>query len=632
MSKEVPDGEYELDMSGLFSGLQTDVFGLRYGFLPNTVDNSYRSMMYRESSNAEIEVGSSNDFESCYLFMETKANEKAITTTHKEDDRMYFEGRYKKPTLNNTISASNNYNEFLLSFDEISRTFKIDGFDGFIKINKSRDSESVINKISKLEHTYKHRARNTINDKKPEDLKIVDYLLGSILNSKNNNNSTPNTKINKIPQLPNNLNNYESVLNKLSPIRKSKVAQSSASPSPMVNKLQKHVFLSKPNSPLTSNHPKSPVNYTPKITQTTQSAPTTPKIANSPHHNGGMGARKQQKSLLLRKAERAVGINNNGRIYKPKTKEASPIKSKTYIDDVPKPRPEAHKNMIREREVKEARPDQASFELFIAPPTQPSQKTVVEKINQSLPKKEKIISKIIKKASREQLLTNKPKPVVQKEQIMSDEDLENFAEELESELEAANDKRDELDDGDRTVKFPPKKSTTSGEANEALVSNGEILKKNKEEEEELEFSDWDDTDAVDNFVVEETNDSDFQLIIEDDPLKSKRENEKEMQARREKEREETIEFEKQLRQKQKELEKQQEIQKKSNTKTVVKTTKKSTKQNVDNGKIKEHSTEKEKSNTKTVETNDTEIDEELDKVFDDVFDDIEDEEDMSEEE
>lgn len=51
MKDQIPDGEYDIDFSGVFAAHQSDVFGIRYGFIPDTIDKSFKSLLYRLLAN-----------------------------------------------------------------------------------------------------------------------------------------------------------------------------------------------------------------------------------------------------------------------------------------------------------------------------------------------------------------------------------------------------------------------------------------------------------------------------------------------------------------------------------------------------------------------------------------------------
>lgn len=720
MSRHIPDGEYELDFSGLFSSLKSDVFGIKYGFKQDSVDLDVPSVMYKD--HGELHGQANTTDIPCYLVAESKVNERAITTNIGKDDHVYFEGRCKASPLHDTPrpmahSASHHgpngdptppaMAEYLMCYDDVSKCFKIDTFDGFIRMNKSREPGKVSEKISKM----KRAARDGPKKKEQRDAapSYVDILLSSLskCNPPTSKKAVQSPVSSTFDLAPNHARDegkstpYGKLLNDISPVRKSKALLSR----PLEKTLSPATTLSAATtlSPPSHSPSRSPVRsptHSPGLPPAVSNIPSprsAAPISRSsplptvkppvPSSNGGMGFRKTQKSLLLRKAERAIGINK-GSGYKPKVREPSSLSkvpknvADQVVDSLDAKLHETKGLRIRKqtekRELKEARPDQTSFELNLVPPVD---------IN-PVGKRTMPQSPTEKRAPQpaKDTKVDKRDPTVE-ESILSDEDLENFTEEIESEMEAVKPKKskgavkkeipkaekdmqkrektsdqsgkrqedtiltpeekdishlDQLDigDGNETVVFPKKRvnSKLSDNADSPKESRRESVEHDnplQDDDSQIEFSDWEDADAIDGPVLSDDNEltngnSDFNLIIEDDPFKFKRENEKEMQERRKREKEEEIRFEQELQRRERDL-KSKAAKPAKRGKSAKTSSKKSSAATVlpNNDKIQpvgaKHKPEKH-------EPQDIELDKELDEELDRAFDDLLDEEDMSEEE
>lgn len=738
MEHNIPDGEYELDFSNLFSTFGSEVFGVRFGFKPDTIDQSYPSLLYKDTSNIKnnnTNNNSINEFNNdvktdtndveipYYLVSESKLNTKAITTDHKKDQHIYFEGRSSRQNINSTSISMNSspllngdiphggtHTEFLLSFDDVSKSFKVDNFQGFIKMNKSREPELISNRIKKMKSMNKP-LKNT------NQQSYIDWILSKSENfstngnnndtttNKNNHNTSINSinsinsnnssidiiktitpiKVNRIPILSDPMKvskSYEKSISKISPVRRKTTTSVMNSP---IRSTLNSPNLTTPNlttpSPITLSKPLSPLRNESDspILKTSRSGSNT--------SNGGTGVRKSQKSLLLRKAERAVGIKNS-RITKPKIDSArisnnnakksisTTNSGMSDIDDM-KRNIDNTSSKISQRVIKEAKPSHTSYELILTPDSLPVEFEVKKsegKLEKGVAKVEGTIeskSHVNEKVKKEAKSVNMP---------LNDDhsDFENLAEELESEMDVV-DELNELDEDNtkdmnielktktKTKTNPKLKSESASESipqskselkstpiedsienntlDEAKPGNNDtsIPKEEMEGDEfNIDFSDWEDADALGGPVISDDNDTltgnnDFQLIIEDDPLNAKRENDKEMKRRRQMEEEENIKWEKELERKEREIKLQHRndmSNKKANTTTTTNTTKNTKGTDVGVKTVKSKPKAKKNVST-TIQTGkqDThedidELDAELDKAFDDLLD----EEDMSEEE
>ena len=603
MPKQLADGEYDLDFSGLFSTVQSDVFGIRYGFKPDTIDEAFPSFLYKDVAGPAHQMSPKRGKEAVllepglaaaeipfYLMSESKESTKAITTNLSKDDHIYFEGRSRPnaglhqlmstamtPTgtsSTSTITLENgagggsshfgSMSEFLLSYDDVSKSFKVDVFNGFIKMNKSREPEVVSGKINKIAHRQtklSNASSPAAAAASPMTKSYIDSLITSFASDTSSKpglgssrrTTSPVRSANIIPSEVGVAKSYGKSISGISPVRRH--VPNSPIGSPTKNAFQPSKTLSpvlvsappptvaKPQSPLRVSSSPSPVLQTAKKNGST---PT----------NGGMGTRKTQRSLLLRKAERAVGINK-GRVYKPKLKEPAPKEKEIFSNPVDA----SHKTSestglrIRQRELKEARPDQAAFELVLTPPPSLTPKKEVS-LQRPVKKAARVIGKDVKKVAKIQ-----PTPLEKRKLVLSDDDLDldSFAEELESEMNTApadegveaksttsitakptRDQKGEAKsttpnfrvEGDPKADSPPPPLPPS-HSPELEISPVIAIDRSTDKTADaldddfnIEFSDWEDADAIDGPVLSDENEltagnNEFQLIIEDDPLKSK---------------------------------------------------------------------------------------------------------------
>lgn len=716
MAAQIPDGEYDLDFSALFSSTQSEIFGIRYGFKPDTIDQSSSSRFYIDDSE---QPDTDTKEVPCYLVFESKVNEKAITSDHNKDEHIYFEGR-SGPNVSSSISSATSTNEstsrsdYFLCYDDVSKSFKIDTFNGFIKMNKSRESERISKSISKISKSSKAKPAYNSTSLMPS---YLDSLLSNFSNSNLLNgdqstttigNNTTTTTFNTIPNataatatttttaittttntslisstgsynVVNNLNipiehtksttPYGKLLTSISPIRKpgspahspsikSKLAGKSLSPSPS---------LTRPLSPLVSTSPLN-ASTTPSssrgLSQSLQSPSPVLKTSRSGSSNGGTGLRKPQKSLLLRKAERAVGINKGNRYKSRVSSAASPslgssVQRRTNdkltsnikkdLDNDSKEFRLRQTERERERPIKEARPEQAAFELNLTfpPASKPSSKSIPESvtkqaarpITQPISVSKAVLPSVSKSMSipdsgsvNVSNITSKVNPIRKSDEstnmkpirkspspLISDDELEKFTSFDENAIMSE-------DEGDKTINF----NNASKKIEKSNTENDDI-----DDDFNLDFSDWEDADALSGPIIfedtETAGNSDFNLIIEDDPIKTKRENEKEMEKRRQQEREDTLQFKEELARKERELKMQQE-KKQNATKKKTKQLKPPKTASKTVPTMPGHKIDDDRAEVKPSTITEIEQDKAFDEAFDEAFDDISDEEDISEEE
>lgn len=600
MSSVVPDGEYDIDLSGLFASQRNEVFGIKSGFKPENIDDSYPSLFYTDAT--------TGDEIPCYLISESKENVRAVSTNSSSDNHIYFQGKINSNlahALDNSSSGSS-MSEYLMSFDEVSKSFKMEAFNGFIKMNKSRDTTAVQQKVKILGSTASTNVNSTSDS-------YVNSILSSFLKSQPTQKKKHQTL--RSPNLSPTLKPVSKVLSSISPIRKSTTPSlppavsntSSRAVSPVGAKDGKS--LNTTNQATTSSaSPNATSLKTARSSSVSTSRNTSPvrspvmKTSRSASTNGGLGTKKSAKSSLLRKAERAVGINRDRIKIKPSSTPhlAPPERKREYAHEKVRS-VKAATNIIPHREIKEARPDQTAFVLNLSP-----------ELNDRPPE-----TKSGKNDSA----------------ILSDEEIESLAEELESEMaqqfedlvseeedktinfsksvkpnqasersslhdtnivngtegydnktttnpvkkidvhkkitETNNTNTDNTSEGnntiddknvdktnkDNTIKYETNVNNAAAhnvqskeDSSSSHYNRGGPVKKepeivtniNKSDNEknvddddyQLDFSDWEDADTV-GFVLSQDNDtqgnSDFNLIIEDDPLKLKREKELERQ-------------------------------------------------------------------------------------------------------
>ncbi|GAV26556.1 hypothetical protein PMKS-000010 [Pichia membranifaciens] len=431
-------------------------------------------------------------------------------------------------------------------------------------MNKSREPEVVSGKINKIAHRQtklSNASPPAAAVTSPMTNSYIDSLITSFASESSSKpglgsfkrTTSPVRSANMTPSEVGIAKSYGKSISGISPVRRHVPNSPIGSPTKSAFQPSKALSpvlvsaplptLAKPQSPLRVSSSPSPVLQTAKKNGST---PT----------NGGTGTRKTQRSLLLRKAERAVGINK-GRIYKPKLKEPAPKEKEIFSNavDASHKTSESTGLRIRQRELKEARPDQAAFELVLTPPPSlPPKKEVSPQ--RPVKKVARVIGKDVKKVTKIE-----PTPLGKKNLVVSDDDLDldSFAEELESEMNiasategvdvkpttstAAKTARDQKSEAKSTtpnlrVEGDPKANSPSPPlppSQSLKLENSPVIVTDQstdkaadafDDDFNIEFSDWEDADAIDGPVLSDENEltagnNEFQLIIEDEPLKSK---------------------------------------------------------------------------------------------------------------
>ncbi|ODV86487.1 hypothetical protein CANARDRAFT_27685 [[Candida] arabinofermentans NRRL YB-2248] len=501
----IPDGEYELDMSSLFSSNAiSDVFGIRYGFRPDMIDSSFPSLMVKETNSADSYI----------LKTESKLNPKALSGSQISSsgfNQVFFEGKMpptiQQPTSSHSISnilqhgapvpstspsisgsttpsslisqnATTNHSEYIMIYNDVTKKFKVEKFQGVIKMSKSREPYKVNQRITDLQERYSklHNEESANNT----NSSIIDFLLKS---------SSANLSVNEL----------------VSPIKIGKRKLT-----PLNTPLGTPVLLP------TSAFNEHATTATTPILSTAASATTKLKQSSSTSSSLPANSRsiakssvtKPKKSKLLKAAERQVSRN----------------KIKAVVPGLVVPR-------------------------TASAPTTPN--IVVSSNGVSKPKmapKSRVIktAPLVNDSDIEEI---KLSPVQQSEAAtsMSDEDLDNFADELEKEWESENNadqdgdvKMNHADDshGSKALKNGHSTDSKSISKPKSIV---EVMQDDRqspaptntadeddEEEWDLNLSDWEDDDAAvsssvppskENLSNGEVNneESQFQLIVEDVP-------------------------------------------------------------------------------------------------------------------
>lgn len=703
MLTQIPDGEYDVDMSDLFTTQKDHVFGLRFGFKPDTIDESYASYIYTElDSNGVGNTGNGNDINDSntvnhYLMTESKENAKAVTTNLNKLNQIFFEG--KSQSVN--VSSFSNVNatstsEFLLSFDTVSNSFKMSEFDGFIKMNKSRDPESINHKILELNKTVSDDSEGFVD---PNTL--VDSLLKNLTAS-----ATPDPKVKQNP-VPN--KSYIQSISGISPVRKSS-AFNTPSITPTATPITSPRTTSIPNSP--SIHKSSVDTTTSSLSKTSvtmnNSINTPSTVISSSNNsrqtspvkpNGGTGLKKNGKSSLLRKAERSLGIKSSSSSTSSSISKINKNKANSLkIDKQPinKVQDKLKSPLKVVNSMKKTKSDNIAFELnLVPPPSLPPNsakganpaptsaklngQTGKGKGNGKVKDKGKDINTAVD-GSGAKINRKNTKVETLKDENM---DIDNIGEydllkELESEMDVMNVEDDcvmNIDSGKslkknanadqdkdkesikvennipetqktkagNEIKNDKIKENGSGNSNNGGNDQGQDQIQDQDEEFEIDLSDWDDAEHEGQLISDIDNDTltngDFQLIIEDDPTKTKLENQTEMEKQREKERMEELEFDKKLKESMEQKQKDQaSVSISKNTKSSKKTTaveisngKKSVAKRVAkkptkaaktrNGKEKDKQNDKHRDDdtTAAVEDESMDLDAELEKAMDDIY-------------
>lgn len=475
MEKWIPDGDYDVDFSGLFRANNSDFFGMKYGFKPDTIDETQPSQLYIED-------------EQWYLVTKSKAYGKSIATCSTPKD-IYFEGKctqsitplnlQNQETPGLSIVDQNSTaqgNELLLSFDSISKTFKANPIGRFVKMIKSREPEKIQSKISKLKKQQTMKASLFLDS-------FLERISKQHKVSKSPIKTTDHIKIQRKEAMPSN----NVVLNKLSPVRRNPPTFPVASPninSPTFSIPSPTASIPSPTRsphsvsksallPLTQKRSKMINSNSANEIASKASTVSTSPISRVITPNGGTGTKKTQKSLLLRKAERAIGLNNatTSRLKKVDKSPATTVRNSGHKTPIVKKKREQVGNDISvEREMKEAKSDQTAFELVLLPPEK----------------------------SRENNGLNQPNKVDIKRNMtdVSDKKTEIRLEEKEF----------------KTLNLPSQDA------------------KDISDDFEMDLSDWEDTDAIGASEIPPQLASGFSLIIEENPFQNKRDEKRFVQS------------------------------------------------------------------------------------------------------
>lgn len=154
----LPDGEYELDLSSLFcTKAQSEIFGVRCGFKPETIDDSFSSLLVKDDPNnlyilrSEMKDTSAKDD---YIFFEGRM-------PHSSNAGSRSQSRTPSPELSLSPSSSlssspvADFTDMVLLYDSIARKFKVNRFNGVIKFTKSRSPSTMRNIIETLSKKIK---------------------------------------------------------------------------------------------------------------------------------------------------------------------------------------------------------------------------------------------------------------------------------------------------------------------------------------------------------------------------------------------------------------------------------------------------------------------------------------------
>ncbi|CDK25409.1 unnamed protein product [Kuraishia capsulata CBS 1993] len=157
----IPDGEYEIDISSLLFAQRIENFGIRYGFRPDSIDQSMPLDLVKDTLDDPI-----NSFkgEGSYIL---RAH---VDSKHSKNNGKYVffdgvlgsahKGTPHSSTPNSPAiggSTATPSTEFLLLYDNNAKDFKLEPSGGVLKMNKSRNPEKLSKKFSKLKTQAKSR-------------------------------------------------------------------------------------------------------------------------------------------------------------------------------------------------------------------------------------------------------------------------------------------------------------------------------------------------------------------------------------------------------------------------------------------------------------------------------------------
>ena len=151
------DGEYELDVSILLDNPSTnnnsfnDNIAIRYGFIPDSMDQSKPLKLYQQD-------------QTCIL---------KATLSDSDPTPIFFEGIPQRYQINNTTSSNTNNDAYYLTFNSQNHTtnnnnnnnnkvVELKKLDSTIKFNKSRNVSKLQNQIKTMEKQYQVQQRQQL--------------------------------------------------------------------------------------------------------------------------------------------------------------------------------------------------------------------------------------------------------------------------------------------------------------------------------------------------------------------------------------------------------------------------------------------------------------------------------------
>lgn len=558
MSKEsfnIPDGEYEIDMSSLFAPLQnSDVFGLRFGFKPDTIDEQFPSILLREKSTDNF-----------ILQTESKENPKAIINNNSIQNnksginQILFDGKLQSNALSlNSTGITNNDNnnlilldensdipsllsgkqqksEFVLIYDNISNEFKMETFNGIIKMSKSREPNILNNKFNDLLNDYKKLNINEFN-------KLTDDILSSNseLNNSNNDNISPSrsTKPRRITTLvPPPINpafNNGSSSSSSSNINQHIGSPTISSPSATIQKIQRKangaMKLTPSNGAGTKSRVKIPVSRSsasPKISNASPTSSSVMSLKRAAMSSKNFGENKD----INRVKQQSATSNRKSSTYKSRSNSQSQSPAPQSIE-IPS---SANNSEFFSDEDLENFAEELEDELDTDKNSDTGYSDNDVKSNSSNTKT-KSNGKTQNDNHKNKTNIIKQEPEVIELGKGSDEEWQvNLSDWEDDAFDFDDDSNNGNNNNNKQQPVSYKKSTSNTSDNLALQATPQPMKENNhinsiqeiddefdDEDFDIEFEDVEDEDRIND---NENNDNDkFGLIVEDDPFASKRVN------------------------------------------------------------------------------------------------------------
>ncbi|ODV93975.1 hypothetical protein PACTADRAFT_51712 [Pachysolen tannophilus NRRL Y-2460] len=173
----VSDKEFDIDISALLASEDTNSgenFGIRFGFVPESIDEQLPFQLVKDTTTSErsfiLKAETSAPHHDPLMF-EGKLNNSSInptssvpnsnslvdnvTTTASTTSTASTASTSTSTTngsiISNNLNNNNNNNEYLLIYDEVAKNFRLEKFNGLIRMNRSRNVDKLLKHLEELD-------------------------------------------------------------------------------------------------------------------------------------------------------------------------------------------------------------------------------------------------------------------------------------------------------------------------------------------------------------------------------------------------------------------------------------------------------------------------------------------------